>query len=204
VKKPPGSYFHCIKCDLIFRDPRERLSIEEEKARYDMHHNDDTSAYRQFLQPIVQEIENLAQSTAKSPAELQILDYGCGPTAMLAKFLAEKSYVTENYDIFYHTDQRPLQRTYDVITSTEVWEHFYHPLEEIEQLTKLLKPAGILAIMTSAHQDEAHFADWYYRRDPTHVVFFSETTMKWLAEHFKLRLIKSQSPYWIFQKQESP
>jgi 2-polyprenyl-3-methyl-5-hydroxy-6-metoxy-1,4-benzoquinol methylase len=114
--------------------------------------------------------------------------------------LAEKSYVTDNYDIFYYTNQTPLQRIHDVITSTEVWEHFYHPHEEIEQLTKLLKPGGLLVVMTSAHQDLGHFQDWYYRRDPTHVIFFSEKTMRWVAKNFKLELVKAQSPYWIFQK----
>jgi SAM-dependent methyltransferase len=199
TKKPPGNYFLCAHCDLIFMDPAERLSAAEEKERYDLHVNDDSAGYRQFLEPLVGEIEKFAAGRGIAPKDLQVLDYGCGPTAFFAKLLAEKSYVTDNYDLFYFTNQSPLQRSYDVIISTEVWEHFFHPHEEIEQLTKLLKPKGILAIMTSAHQSLEHFQDWHYRRDPTHVIFFSEKTMQWIADHFGMKLVTARSPYWIFE-----
>lgn len=194
------SYFHCVNCDLIFLTPKERLSAETEKTRYDMHENEESPGYRQFLEPLILEIENHTRLRSQPPEQTSVLDYGCGPTAFLSKLLAEKSYVTENYDIFYFTNQNPLQRPYDVIVCTEVWEHLFHPLEEIEQLVKLLNPGGLLAVMTSAHQGLDHFADWYYRRDPTHVVFFSEVTMTWIAAYFQLKLTKAQSPYWIFQK----
>ncbi|MEX2444323.1 MAG: methyltransferase domain-containing protein, partial [Alkalispirochaeta sp.] len=33
------------------------------------------------------------------------------------------------------------------------------------------------------------FLAWWYRRDPTHVVFLTPRTIAWLQEHFGLRLI---------------
>jgi 2-polyprenyl-3-methyl-5-hydroxy-6-metoxy-1,4-benzoquinol methylase len=128
------------------------------------------------------------------------LDYGCGPTAFFSTVLAEHSFKVANYDLFYFPDQQPLQSEYDVITSTEVWEHFHHPHEEITQLTKLLKTFGLLAVMTASHPGVELFHDWQYRRDLTHVIFFSEKTMGWISEHFHLEIIKAQTPYWIFQK----
>lgn len=199
-KKPIHRYFHCERCDLIFVDPEQRPLPEDERARYDLHQNEDTSGYRKFLEPLIQEIQNYSLMISKTPSEVKILDYGCGPTAFFSKMLAEQSFKAANYDIFYFSDQVPLQTSYDVITSTEVWEHFHDPLAEITQLLKILKTFGLLTVMTSAHPGARLFPDWQYRRDLTHVIFFSERTMRWIADQFELDLIKAQTPYWIFQK----
>ncbi|MBC7370581.1 MAG: class I SAM-dependent methyltransferase [Bdellovibrionaceae bacterium] len=198
-RKPRGAYFHCPICDVIFMDPSERMRPEDEKLRYDMHENVSTQGYRKFFLPLIQEIDKFAALKNIHAPNLKILDFGCGPSAFLSVMLGEKNYRVTNYDIFYFTNQASLQHQYDVITCTEVWEHFYHPLEEIQQLTKLLNPGGLLGVMTSAHQGREHFEGWHYRRDPTHVVFFSERTMTWIADHFGLTLTKAQTPHWIFQ-----
>ncbi|MBK9323640.1 MAG: class I SAM-dependent methyltransferase [Bdellovibrionaceae bacterium] len=200
TKTPAGNYHHCQICDLIFMDPQERLSPEKERARYDLHDNQDTEGYRKFLEPVILQIDQYFLTLACPKEEVAILDYGCGQTAFFSKMLAERGYTARNYDVFFHTNQSVLQKNYDVIVSTEVWEHFYHPLEELEQLIKILKPHGLLAAMTSAHQGLNHFQSWYYRRDPTHVCFYSEITMKWISTFFKLKLIKADSPYWTFQE----
>lgn len=200
VKKPERNYYFCSCCDLIFMKPEERLDVQQEKIRYDHHQNDETNGYTAFLEPLIKDIHSYFCAAGVDTTQLSVLDFGCGPTAILSKLFDEKGYKTFNYDPFYYPDQEPLRRTYHLITSTEVWEHLYKPREEIEKLLRLLKPGGLLGIMTSAHHGQAVFSDWYYRRDLTHVTFFSEQTMKWLAETFKLRVVKAKSPYWIFQK----
>jgi len=200
IKKPERNYFHCPVCDLIFMNPQEYLSKSEEKVRYDHHQNEDTEGYRRFLEPVVHDIEAFARLRNKQNREIKILDFGCGPQPLLVRLLEKQDFEVWKYDLFYFSDQHPLQKTYDVITSTEVWEHFHHPHEEIQQLIPLLKPQSLLVVMTSSHPGRELFQDWYYRRDLTHVTFFSERTMKWIAQHFGLNLIKAQSPYWIFAK----
>lgn len=200
VKKPERSYFHCEQCDLIFMNPAERLTPPEEKQRYDLHQNESTAGYQAFLEPLVQRLEAHFRAADLDPSRLQVLDYGCGPTAYLSTLLLQKGFIPSNYDLYYFPDQDQLRKTYHAITSTEVWEHFYNPKEEIEKQLKLLKPGGLLAVMTSAHRGEAVFHDWHYRRDLTHVAFFSENSMQWLAERYRLQLIHQRSPYFIFQK----
>jgi len=199
-KKPARTYHHCLQCDLLFMDPSERLSTEEEKARYDFHENTDTPGYRSFLAPVVQEIESFCEKCALSPCQVKILDFGCGPAAFLESLLRERGYKAASYDPFYFPDPSLLQQAYDVITSTEVWEHFHHPPLEIARLTQILKPRGLLAVMTSSPPGKESFYDWPYRRDLTHVSFYSEISMRWIAGHFGLELIKAQTPYWVFQK----
>jgi hypothetical protein len=46
----------------------------------------------------------------------------------------------------------------------------------------MLEDNGILAIMTSFLSNIEDFENWYYRRDPTHVVFYSEKTFEVIAD----------------------
>lgn len=200
IKKPERNYFHCKECDLIFMDPAERLSPELEKQRYDLHQNESSSGYQAFLEPLINKLEAHFRAAGLSPIHLSVLDYGCGPTAYLSTLLLKKGFMPANYDLYYFPDQDQLRKTYHAITSTEVWEHFYEPRQEIERQLRLLKAGGLLAVMTSAHRGEASFHDWHYRRDLTHVSFFSENAMMWVAQKYRLQLLHSQSPYFIFQK----
>ncbi len=198
VKKPERSYFHCAECDLIFLNPAERLSAIEEKERYDQHESADQAGYRAFLEPLIKHIEE--HKLVQGNPEAKALDYGCGPSAFFGSLLELRGFQVTNYDLFYKPNQDCFARKYHLVTSTEVWEHFHEPRKEIERLVNLVKTKGILAVMTSGHKGEAVFHDWYYRRDLTHVTFFSEKTMQWVAKFFGLELVTQRSPYWVFRK----
>lgn len=198
VKKPEYSYFHCAECDLIFMDPAQRLSPPEEKVRYDMHENQDQAGYRAFLEPLVKYIEE--HKLVQNHENARALDFGCGPTAFFGHLLTLRGFDVTNYDLFYQPNQDCFTRNYHLISSTEVWEHLHEPRKDIHRLVSHVKPGGILAVMTSGHKGEAAFHDWHYRRDPTHVSFFSEKTMKWVAKTFNLELVTQRSPYWVFKR----
>ena len=67
-------------------------------------------------------------------------------------------------------------------------EHFRQPLEEFERLWSLLRPGGILGLMTRLREAGQDFAGWYYKKDPTHICFYSRTSFAWLARQFGARL----------------
>ncbi len=77
-----------------------------------------------------------------------------------------------------------LAKTYDFITCSEAAEHFHRPAEEFERLDRMLRPGGWLAVMTAFRPKDRDFLSWYYRRDPTHVVFYREGTFRRLGERF--------------------
>ncbi len=85
------------------------------------------------------------------------------------------------YDPFFAPDTEPLTRRYDFVACTEAAEHFHRPAEEFDRLGALLKPGGWLAVMTCFQTDDARFAAWWYRLDPTHVVFYREATLRHVA-----------------------
>lgn len=181
-------------------NPEERLSSQEEKLRYDLHENGESPGYLAFFEPLIAGVEQHFASVGKPVSQMNALDFGCGPTALLSRQLAARGFETHNYDLYYHPNQDELRRTYNLVASTEVWEHLHEPRIEIERQLRLLKKDGLLAIMTSAHRGEAAFHDWHYRRDLTHVSFFSEKTMDWITQTYELHPLKAKSPYWIFRK----
>jgi hypothetical protein len=49
------------------------------------------------------------------------------------------------------------------------------------RLDSLLEEGGWLGIMTNFYNNSIDFEDWYYRKDPTHVVFYTEQTLEVIA-----------------------
>ena len=178
VKDPDltREYYRCESCQLTFLDPAQQLSPEAEKAHYDCHENNPEDAgYRRFLgrlfHPLSERIE--------LPSD--VLDYGCGPGPALAHMIREQGHHCWIYDPNYFPDTSPLNWAYDAITLTEVAEHFHNPGREFQWLQTLVKPGGLLAIMTCFQNDDDRFARWHYRADPTHVSFYRQETFKILA-----------------------
>ena len=170
------TYWACETCQARFLDPAQRPSPEVELARYKEHKNDiDDPRYRAFLSKLADPLlERLAPG-------LNSLDYGCGPGPALAAMLAEAGHRMALYDPFFCPDEGALERTYDFIACSETAEHFHHPADEFARLDRLLRSGGWLALMTCFQTDDDRFADWHYRKDPTHVMFYREATMRLIA-----------------------
>ncbi|WP_417447035.1 class I SAM-dependent methyltransferase [Kangiella sp.] len=176
-------YLQCQVCDLVFVPKHQLLSAEAEKSLYDLHQNSpDDQGYRQFLDRLLTPLsENL-------PDNAQGLDFGCGPGPTISVMMAELGFSMDNYDPFYANQADLLSRQYDFITSTEVFEHLHQPCEVIPQLVSMLKPQGVLGIMTKRWISQEAFARWHYKNDQTHVCFYSDNTFQWIADHWDLQL----------------
>ena len=176
-------YLQCQVCDLVFVPKHQLLSATEEKSQYDLHQNSpDDQGYRQFLCRLLNPL------TEYLPEQAQGLDFGCGPGPTLSIMMSERGFSMENYDPFYANRSALLERSYDFITSTEVFEHLHQPSETIPLLMQMLKPGGILGVMTKRWIDKDAFARWHYKNDPTHVSFYSDQTFQWMADQWDLRL----------------
>ena len=169
-------YWRCPVCVATFLDPAQLPGIESERREYELHRNaPGDPGYRRFLQRL--SVPLLARL---APAR-RGLDYGCGPGPALASMLREAGHDVVVYDPFYFDLPEVLERRYDFITCTEVVEHFHRPATEFTRLGRMLAPGGVLAVMTCFQTDDNRFANWHYRRDPTHVVFYRQATFEWLA-----------------------
>lgn len=171
-------YYHCAICDLRFLDPTQRFNEGDEKARYQTHQNHvDDPRYQDFQRPIIALIENLGPN-------LEVLDFGCGEGPVIQHLLEPSGYKVDLYDIYFYPDTAVLRSKYDFVAAVEVVEHFYDPAREFTLLRSLLKPGGHLGLMTEQCSENTDFNTWHYRRDPTHVAFYSEVTLRWIGQRY--------------------
>lgn len=187
-------YFLCNNCDLIFVPKKFQLDDVEEKKRYDFHQNSiDDSNYVRFLSQLFHPlIERLSPNSHG-------LDFGSGPEPVLAQLLEEKGFDMCIFDPFYANNASVLQEKYDFVSLTEVAEHFYNPAKEFVLLVSLLKPKGYLAVMTSRTDEISNFRNWHYQKDETHVCFYSNKSMQYIAKKHQLSLEIINSSVVIFR-----
>jgi len=177
--------YHCTHCAVIFKDPKIHENFTTQKQRYDLHENSaDDAGYRNYFQQFL----DFVLPQMKTP--VTALDFGCGRSTLLCDMLAEQGIASEAYDPIYHPDMAYKNKQYDLITSVEVFEHLHDPMAVFKALISHLKPGGTLAIRTefSYSQKEAYL-QWYYRRDPTHVVFFTPRTFETMCERVGVRYV---------------
>jgi hypothetical protein len=180
---------------MVFADPDSFLNRADEKERYELHENDPADeGYRQFLAQV------LPPLLCRLDLGMSGVDYGCGPGPALKQMLEEAGMQMALYDPFYAPDTQVLNQQYDFVTATEVVEHFYHPARDWAQLNRLVKPGGILAVMTSLLLPETDFNAWYYRTETTHVMFYTPETIRYIAKKLNLVIEILEDPVILFRK----
>jgi len=169
-------YHRCMHCAATFMDTAFLPAPEAERKRYEQHCNDpDDPGYRRFLHRAADPLlERLGAGCIG-------LDFGCGPASAMVRIMKANGHRMHVYDPFFAPDETVLERTYDFITCTEAAEHFHYPETEFGRLGGLLNPGGYLAVMTCFQTDDEKFANWHYRRDFTHVVFYRAETFRVIA-----------------------
>lgn len=176
--EPVRRWFRCPTCTLVHLDPALRLSPEDERARYSHHENNPGDPrYVDFLSRLADPLVRRLKPGAHG------LDFGCGPSPVLAGMLTDAGFPCDAYDPFFLPDKDLLSKHYDFVACSEVVEHVYDPAGIFTLFGRLLGPGGVLGVMTRFYGIDAPFSQWWYRRDPTHVCFYSETTMQWIAAH---------------------
>ena len=176
------AYFQCPVCMLVFIDPRFLPTADQEKQRYQLHQNKDSDpGYIHFL------------STMLKPLKLRIgkqskgLDFGSGPTPVLATLLKKEGYCIELYDPFFADHKEVLQERYDYLVCVETAEHFHRPHDEWRRIRQLVKAGGWIGLKTALFSESIDFSFWHYKSDPTHVCYYSKKTLIWIGTRYGLR-----------------
>jgi len=199
IKNKAGlkKYYRCKKCEFIFIDKAHILTLEDEGRRYEVHNNEISDpSYRSYFKKFINYIEDDLDK------ENTILDYGSGPQPVLADVMEEEGYKVDIYDKFFYNKKDYLDKMYDVIISTEVFEHIYKPIETLETLLSILKKNGRLILMTAVSPStDEEFKKWWYIQDATHVVFYNEKTFDAISRKYNLDIIKyNHKNIIIFQR----
>jgi len=178
-------FFHCPSCELIFLDKKFHVSCGDEKKQYDHHNNSlENEGYVKMFDDFLDfTLEHLHVKSA--------LDFGSGPTPVLVELLKRRDLHVEHFDKFYQPKKIYKNKKYDLITSTEVFEHLDNPKEVLNLLSNHLNPNGVISLMTLFHTNKQDdFLKWWYRRDPTHITFFTPKTIEIMAKECNLKVLK--------------
>jgi SAM-dependent methyltransferase len=172
------TYYHCKDCEYIFKSPECHQDFIAQKERYNLHENDaEDEGYKSYFKRFLDFTLPLVGQPETA------LDFGCGRSSLLASLLTKEGVDCDYYDPIYHPDRLNNSKKYELIVSTEVFEHLHQPRVVFESLLSRLEEGGYLALQTQFHPNDVEaFKKWYYHQDPTHIVFFTAQTFRVLCE----------------------
>ena len=180
------TYFECKKCYAKYLDKKHYIDTESEKKHYLKHENYiEDKKYQKFLSRLYNPLKKRLSKHDKG------LDFGCGYCPTLAHMIKSDGFEIDIFDPYFFPNKEIFFKKYDFITCTETAEHFFNPYKEFNLLSDLINESGWLGIMTCFYNKEISFKNWHYRRDPTHVVFYSAETFEFIAaeRNWKCKII---------------
>lgn len=197
-KKKSLTYYRCLSCGFVSLDDKHIINKVEEKTKYDQHNNSlKNEGYVQMFEDFIDlSIEPYIEYIQT------VLEFGSGPEPVLAKLLERRGFEVDIYDLYYSSKKVYEAKSYDLISSTEVFEHLGKPLEILETLSNHLNTAGYIVLMTKfPPKDDKEFLAWWYRRDPTHISFFTPLSFEVMAQKVGLKVLKTiNNNIVVFQK----
>ena len=196
-KKNNWKFFHCKRCEFIFKNPANYVDENDELKQYKNHNN--TMESRGY----VEMFEKFMDATFKPYIKeiKTVLEFGSGPGPVFSELLKREDLKVDIYDKFFSPQKIYTGKKYDLITSTEVIEHIDNPLEIFNFFALHIKKDAYLALMTQFHTNDAEeFKKWWYKNDPTHICFFKPHTFEVLASMSGFKVIKHDSKKSVLLK----
>lgn len=193
---PRRAYVMCLTCELIAVPESWHPTLDVERHRYDLHRNNPSDAgYVRFLSQIVNAMIPKLRPGSEG------LDFGSGPSPVLASLMESRGFRMWIYDPFYAPDRAALGRTYGFVVCSEVVEHFRRPAADWSQLLSLVAPDGWVGVMTSLWEGSpGEFVRWRYANDVTHLAFYSRATMAWIARRYGMEVTSAGGQVTLFNR----
>jgi len=178
-------YYQCTNCEYVFKSPECHQDFSAQKERYNLHENDENDVgYQAYFKRFLDFTLPLVAQPKTA------LDFGCGRSSLLASLLEKEGISCDYYDPIYYPATLSDSKKYELIVSTEVFEHLHQPKEVFVSLLERLEEGGYLALQTQFHpNDSERFKKWYYHQDPTHIVFFTAHTFRVLCKEYACEYI---------------
>ncbi len=191
-------YYRCQHCGFIYLDDKHIVDSQTEKSHYDKHQNSFESLgyvdiFEKFIDKVIEPYLKNIESA---------LEFGCGSGPVLAELLRRKGLEVDQYDLYYFPKKVYEGKKYDLITSTEVFEHLKEPTTILQTLANSINSRGYIVIMTQfPPYHDSDFLNWWYRRDITHISFFTPKSFEIMGNSMGLKRINVFAPnVVVFQK----
>jgi 2-polyprenyl-3-methyl-5-hydroxy-6-metoxy-1,4-benzoquinol methylase len=203
--------------DNLARRLHSRIRMGYIRTKYGYHPGghtrwDQLFAFLAYLDPIRRANLDFSVFFLKSKPHGRLLELGCGSGAML-KSMKELGWQVEGVDfdpaaveqarergITVHlgtlTDQKFPDETFDAITASHFIEHIPDPLGMLQECRRLLKPGGLLVILTPNAGSWGHRiykADWRGLEPPRHLHIFTPSSLARMCCQAGLNLDRCRS-----------
>ena len=190
-----------LPVDNLARRLYSRIQMGYVRTKYDYRqdgHNrwDQLFALFAYLHPVKRANFDFSVFCLQSKPYGRLLELGCGNGAML-KSMKELGWHVEGVDfdpaavgqarergITVHlgtlADQKFPDETFDAITASHFIEHLSDPLGELQECRRLLKPGGLLVLLTPNAGSWGHRiyqADWRGLEPPRHLHIFTPSSL---------------------------
>ncbi len=194
-----------------------RIQMSYVRAKYnyrqaDSNRWDQLFAVLAYLHPIRRANFDISVFFLKAKPNGRLLEMGCGGGAML-KLMKELGWQVEGVDfdpaavaharesgIQVHlgtlAEQKLPDEAFDAITASHFIEHLPDPLRELQECRRLLKPGGMLVLLTPNAESWGHGiyqTDWRGLEPPRHLHIFTPASLAGMCRRTGLNLCHCRS-----------
>lgn len=180
-------YYRCGNCGFCFAPQIARWSHSLFKER--IYNGEYSLVDPDYIQARpVANAQGLAGMFGEVAFSIRHLDYG-GGNGLLSKLLCQKGWASESYDPFANEgSEGEKEDQFDLVTCYEVFEHVPDPRKLIGDISRLVKPDGIVLFSTLISDGEltpdGHLAWWYAAPRNGHISLFSRRSLVILAQEY--------------------
>ena len=160
------TYYECTRCRFCFTDI---LDAVDHAGVYDESYwnNQDPDWHGRVSETL--RLVLLANTLiAKDPAQIEILDFGCGMGTFVQTAREKLGMQAWGHDIIEPKFGKEFflkglpEKKFDIIVSCEVLEHLPFPYEILKGVLRSLKPGGVFAFQTAYYDPKVCKRDWWY------------------------------------------
>lgn len=196
LRKHAVQYFVCLGCESL--QTEYPFWLDEAYSLSNLSASDTGAAQRN--------LQNLAicYFVVKLFGASSVLDVG-GGDGLLCRLLRDYEvdcYVTDSHTgpVYAQGFTNPTLDKVDMVTAFEVVEHLAHPARELDSIFN--RGAGVILLSTWPYRSQGE--DWWYLASEAgqHVFFYSEKSMKILAERYGYHLVTTKG-YFLFTEAAS-
>jgi len=184
----PVYFFRCGDCGFCFRTDWDHWTHHEFSKRiYNQDYIKFDPEYKEIRPRFL--AHYFANRFSEVDRDVKILDYGSG-TSNFSVAMAEFGFTSiENYDPF--SNAKTSLDAFDIIVSTEVFEHLHDPSGTITDIKKLLKPDGAIFFTTLLQPPDIAIQRgrwWYAAPRNGHGAFYTRASLSILARQLQMTL----------------
>ena len=193
----------CQGCGIVFARP---LPTEEKLARVYEELEDPSYVEEMDRSKAAQKVISLLEKTLGGPGRL--LDVGCFNGILLAeakrlgwevegvepsRWARQKAREQFGLEIRHPSLQETsfAEGSFDAVTAIDVLEHFLHPKEELQEISRIVRKGGILYLSTPDIDSLARriFRSRWWGYRPEHLFYFSRRCLRSLLVSFNFELV---------------